>query len=179
MSWWIWPKSSTRRWFHNSWALVTRTTRASKVVLSQSINGQGCAYWAVIWPPLTISTIGQCSRASYSGLDQRRMGASTPAHSHMALMRGAPRRRSRAEVICENPWVEHRNAVCPWDMPLSTGLSWQLKFAEPAKDLDGKLFRNTMGQAKMPEKALVTHSSTLAWKSRGRRSLVSCCPWGR
>ena len=52
-------------------------------------------------------------------------------------------------------------------MPLSTGLSWQLKFAEPAKDLDGKLFRNTMGQAKMPEKALATHSSTLAWKSRG------------
>ena len=102
-----------------------------------------------VWPPLTISTIGQCSRQSYSGLDRRWMGASVPAHSHMKLMQGATRRWSRGEVICENTLVEHKNAVCPWDIPPSTGLRWQLKFAEPAKDLDGKLFRNTIGQAKM------------------------------
>ena len=29
------------------------------------------------------------------------------------------------------------------------------------------------------EKAVAPHSSTLAWKSRGRRSLAGCSPWGR
>ena len=29
------------------------------------------------------------------------------------------------------------------------------------------------------EKAMAPHSSTLAWKIRGRRSLVDCSPWGR
>ena len=29
------------------------------------------------------------------------------------------------------------------------------------------------------EKAMATHSSTLAWKIHGRRSLVGCGPWGR
>ena len=28
------------------------------------------------------------------------------------------------------------------------------------------------------EKAMATHSSTLAWKSHGRKSLVGCRPWG-
>ena len=27
-------------------------------------------------------------------------------------------------------------------------------------------------------KEMATHSSTLAWKIRGRRSLVGCSPWG-
>ena len=30
-----------------------------------------------------------------------------------------------------------------------------------------------------PEKAMATHSSTLAWKIHGWRSLVGCSPWGR
>ena len=29
------------------------------------------------------------------------------------------------------------------------------------------------------EKAMATHSSTLAWRSRGWRSLEGCSPWGR
>ena len=29
------------------------------------------------------------------------------------------------------------------------------------------------------EKAVATHSSTLGWKSHGRRSLVDCSPWDR
>ena len=29
------------------------------------------------------------------------------------------------------------------------------------------------------EKAMAPHSSTLAWKFHGRRSLVGCSPWGR
>ena len=29
------------------------------------------------------------------------------------------------------------------------------------------------------EKAMAPHSSTLAWKSHGQRSLVGCRPWGR
>ena len=29
-----------------------------------------------------------------------------------------------------------------------------------------------------PEKTMATHSSTLAWKSHGRRSLMGCCLWG-
>ena len=29
-----------------------------------------------------------------------------------------------------------------------------------------------------PEKAMAPHSSTLAWKSHGQRSLVGCSPWG-
>ena len=28
------------------------------------------------------------------------------------------------------------------------------------------------------EKAMAPHSSTLAWKPHGRRSLVGCSPWG-
>ena len=30
----------------------------------------------------------------------------------------------------------------------------------------------------LPEKAMVPHSSTLAWKIPWQRSLVGCCPWG-
>ena len=30
-----------------------------------------------------------------------------------------------------------------------------------------------------PEKAMAPHSSTLAWKIHGQRSLVGCSPWGR
>ena len=33
--------------------------------------------------------------------------------------------------------------------------------------------------AKFMEKAMATHSSTLAWKIHGQRSLVGCSPWGR
>ena len=33
-------------------------------------------------------------------------------------------------------------------------------------------------QAIFPEKAMAPHSSTLAWKIHGRRSLVGCSPWG-
>ena len=29
-----------------------------------------------------------------------------------------------------------------------------------------------------PEKAMAPHSSTLAWKIHGQRSLISCSPWG-
>ena len=29
------------------------------------------------------------------------------------------------------------------------------------------------------EKAMAPHSSTLAWKIHGQRSLVDCSPWGR
>ena len=29
------------------------------------------------------------------------------------------------------------------------------------------------------EKAMASHSSTLAWKTHGWRSLVGCSPWGR
>ena len=31
----------------------------------------------------------------------------------------------------------------------------------------------------IPEKAMATHSSTLAWKSHGQRHLVGCSPWSR
>ena len=31
----------------------------------------------------------------------------------------------------------------------------------------------------MLEKAMAPHSSTLAWKIQGQRSLVGCSPWGR
>ena len=33
--------------------------------------------------------------------------------------------------------------------------------------------------AALSEKAMAPHSSTLAWKIHGRRSLVGCSPWGR
>ena len=32
---------------------------------------------------------------------------------------------------------------------------------------------------RVAEKAMAPHSSTLAWKIHGRRSLVGCSPWGR
>ena len=31
---------------------------------------------------------------------------------------------------------------------------------------------------KRPEKEMAPHSSTLAWKSHGQRSLLGCSPWG-
>ena len=31
----------------------------------------------------------------------------------------------------------------------------------------------------LQEKAMATHSSILAWKSHGQRSMVGCSPWGR
>lgn len=64
-------------------------------------------------------------------------------------MQGTLRKWSRGEVVYENTLVKHGNAVCPWDVPPWTSLRWQLKFAEPAKNEDGRLFKNTMDQAKM------------------------------
>ena len=37
---------------------------------------------------------------------------------------------------------------------------------------------NSRSFQRQVEKALATHSSTLAWKTHGRRSLVGCSPWG-
>ena len=37
----------------------------------------------------------------------------------------------------------------------------------------------TLGQKDPLEKEMATHSSTLAWKSHGQRSLVGYSPWGR
>ena len=36
---------------------------------------------------------------------------------------------------------------------------------------------STLGQEDPLEKEMAIHSSTLAWKSHGRRSLVGYCPW--
>ena len=36
-----------------------------------------------------------------------------------------------------------------------------------------------LGQEDPLEKEMATHSSTFAWKSHGRRSLVGCSPWDR
>ena len=37
----------------------------------------------------------------------------------------------------------------------------------------------SLGQEDPLEKEMATHSSTLAWKSHGWRSLGGCSPWGR
>ena len=37
----------------------------------------------------------------------------------------------------------------------------------------------TTSRQRASEKAMAPHSSTLAWKSHGWRSLVGCSPWGR
>ena len=37
---------------------------------------------------------------------------------------------------------------------------------------------NTSLLERAKEKAMAPHSSTLAWKIHGRRSLVGCSPWG-
>ena len=37
----------------------------------------------------------------------------------------------------------------------------------------------SLGQEDPLEKEMATHSSTLAWKSHGQRSLVDYSPWGR
>ena len=103
-------ESSTSRWLHNSWALVTRTTRAHTVTtynhqwlyLSLSMV-RAVPTGPSVWPPLTISTIGQCSRESYSGLDQRWTGASAPAHSHRRLTQGAPRRWREVRSCVKTP----------------------------------------------------------------------------
>ena len=36
----------------------------------------------------------------------------------------------------------------------------------------------TLGREGPLEKEMATHSSILAWKPRGQRSLAGCCPWG-
>lgn len=117
-------ESSTSRWLHNSWALVTRTTRASEVIISQSVNGQGCAYWAV---SLTSShhfhyrpvQQGELLRAGPE-MNGRLCSCPQPQETNA----GGPKKMKRGEVICENTLVEHKNAVCPWDIPPSTGLRW-------------------------------------------------------
>ena len=38
---------------------------------------------------------------------------------------------------------------------------------------------STLGQEDPLEKEMAIHSSTLAWKSHGRRSLAGHSPWGR
>ena len=38
---------------------------------------------------------------------------------------------------------------------------------------------NTALYTHRSEKAMAPHSSTLAWKIHGRRSLIGCSPWGR
>ena len=38
---------------------------------------------------------------------------------------------------------------------------------------------NIGNYTKILEKAIAPHSSTLAWKIHGQRSLVGCSPWGR
>ena len=43
-------------------------------------------------------------------------------------------------------------------------------------NLDNK---ERVGDCTAVEKAVAPHSSTLAWKIHGRRSLVGCSPWGR
>ena len=37
----------------------------------------------------------------------------------------------------------------------------------------------SLGREDLLEKEMATHSSILAGKSHGQRSLVGCCPWGR
>ena len=37
----------------------------------------------------------------------------------------------------------------------------------------------SLGQEDPLEKGMATHSSILAWRSHGQRSLVGCSPWGR
>ena len=37
----------------------------------------------------------------------------------------------------------------------------------------------SLGREDPLEKDMATHSSTLAWKSHGQRSLVVCSPWDR
>ena len=37
----------------------------------------------------------------------------------------------------------------------------------------------SLGQEDPLEKEMAPHSSTLAWKIHGQRSLVGCSPWGR
>ena len=56
-----------------------------------------------VWPPLTISTIGQCSRQSYSGLDRRWMGASAPAYSHVKLMQGPQEDEAEVRSYVKTP----------------------------------------------------------------------------
>ena len=40
------------------------------------------------------------------------------------------------------------------------------------------IYKNTFAYTKKAEKAMASHSSTLAWKIHGRKSLVGYSPWG-
>jgi len=51
---------------------------------------------------------------------------------------------------------------------LSTYLTYKKFTQSIGPNLDG-----------ITEKAMAAHSSTLAWKIQGQRSLVGCSPWGR
>ena len=60
---------------------------------------------------------------------------------------------------------------------LSFNWPWDLTTWKSLVTLSKAILWN--GRRKPAEKAMAPHSSTLAWKSHGRRSLVGCSPWGR
>ena len=61
----------------------------------------------------------------------------------------------------EQPWAGKRSPCCANITPLVAGLWGNLG-----------VLREGL------EKAMAPHSSTLAWRIHGRRSLVGCSPWG-
>ena len=49
----------------------------------------------------------------------------------------------------------------------------------PAMQKTQETWVQSLGWEGPLEEGMATHSSILAWKSHGQRSLVGCCPWGR
>ena len=66
-----------------------------------------------------------------------------------------------------------------WDnFPYKTLPIWVLK-KKKKKTIVSCLKSISFCRTDNTEKAMAPHSSTLAWKIHGQRSLVGCSPWGR
>ena len=68
-----------------------------------------------------------------------------------------------------------REWMTNWVSPSFSSLGCEVTDKQGEK---ARIMHLVMDQSWRPEKAMAPHSSTLAWKTHGWRSLVGCSPWG-
>ena len=73
------------------------------------------------------------------------------------------------------PWMEESSCL---ENPRDGGAWWAAIYGVAQSRTRLKRLSSSSSKHNM-EKAMAPHSSTLAWKTHGWRSLVGCSPWGR
>ena len=121
---------------------------------------------------------GRCDQSS---IPERRLGRQCEAPSAaLGNVRGKTSLRGDVSVSFGNLEVLTKEN---WSSGQRTGL-WlyhckSSTYTPRENGTTGKHVKKREGLATVSEKAMAPHSSTLAGKSHGQRSLVGCSPWGR